>query len=143
MDRSDYGILISGGDKVADYPNIDFESGPRMYDSEPRPVRLRVTTFAGIAPGASHWYASIQEEDNLVAFDADRVWLSPSDDATGKGRRLTFLHRSYERVIKWMARKLEEEFDLGGKHRVAPCAYVDGCLPEDFCATCDVLRFMA
>lgn len=76
-----------------------------------RRVYAQISSWDGVAPGASHYYAEIKEEHNFVWSGADCHWVAAWDDAAGVGKRFEERCPSEELARAWILRTFQKEFD--------------------------------
>lgn len=83
------------GGSIADYPDAK-----RYYaNGEPRPVKVSVTSFAGVVVGATHFYAVVREDDNPI-WDGLH-WRKCWDDKDGRGREYERRCDSERKAQRW------------------------------------------
>ena len=107
-------MSIYGG-KIADYPE------PHKLRSEDpeykREVIVSVTTFVGTSPGAVHWYASVEEETDLIWDEEEQKWRKCWDHPDKyEGRRFSEQFTSEANARSW-ARAIAEEHFSGDKYK--------------------------
>ncbi len=76
-----------------------------------RRVSVDYTTFAGLSPGAKHWYVDIREEDDAVWNEDRQSWVTPSDRRGLIGNRFSNSDfKALAHARKWAEMIVEENF---------------------------------
>jgi len=101
--------MIMGG-YLADIPKPHRRKFPGDH---PREVRVRLTSWIGISPGAKHWYVDIKEEDNYLWDEAEHSWRIAWDDKKGQGpsERAEFAGLdARDQALRWIRKMVRERY---------------------------------
>lgn len=71
---------LPSGPRVRRWPASRYCCDTSAFPTSTRPLHVKITSFIGSAPGASHYKLRVEEEDNPVWDDDKLTWRKAWDD---------------------------------------------------------------